>query len=63
MMLIGYTNYMMLGVLVMCVKYTSILITVRKTTFPEKIENKTQMASMMLLYYKVQHFYEENLFF
>ena len=28
MMLIGYANYMMLGMLVMCVQYTSILITV-----------------------------------
>ena len=27
MMFIGYANYMMLGVLVMCVRYTSILVT------------------------------------
>ena len=27
-MLIGYANYMMPGVLIMCVQYTSILITI-----------------------------------
>ena len=36
MTFIGYTNYMMLGVLVMCILYTSILIT--KSSFRSKFE-------------------------